>query len=158
MQIGNNGGTSTLSINRSTLTGYIIGAGTNSSNGNGAILSTTGSWTNGSSVTLKERFSDIDDVLDRIAKIPVREWNYRPSDEAEFDDMAGTHADHVKQVRAERHVGPVAEDFYAQFPRVMGDENRNLAPADVAGVALGGVKALIERIEQLENRLAELGG
>ncbi len=84
-----------------------------------------------------------DSVLDRLAHLPIWSWNYLRSD------------------TNDRHIGPVAEDFYAAFG--FGTSERQLAPSDVAGVALAATQALQREvaardrtIEALESRLARL--
>lgn len=104
-----------------------------------------GSITQLSSRTAKENFSRVigSQVLDKLSQLPLWTWNYlnRSSDD--------------------RHIGPVAEDFYATFG--FGQSERSLAPADMAGVALAATQALQAeiadrdaKIEALEQRLARL--
>jgi hypothetical protein len=130
---------------------YPIHVGTNSANGNGAHLTAGGTWANGSSRQFKEDFRKLDRIslLGKISEIPVEIWNYKDSDE--------------------KHIGPMAEDFVDAFGvgairESDGQrEDRYLAASDVAGVALAGVKELIQEnrelkdlIIQLENRIARL--
>ncbi len=98
-----------------------------------------------SSRAAKEEFETIDNraLLAKLDALPVSSWKYRGAPEAE------------------RHIGPVAEDFHAAFE--LGASNRYIAPTDMAGVALASVKALQDeiherdaRIEQLEDRLRKL--
>ena len=118
--------------------------GTGVLNGNGAYLTAGGTWTNGSSREFKENFAALDAqrLLSSIAAMPVESWNYK-----------GT---------TEHHIGPVAEDFVAAFDvgtirETDGQrDNQYLAASDVAGVALAGVKELIERNRQLEAEVAQL--
>jgi hypothetical protein len=128
-------------------------------------LTSTGGWTNGSSRSIKENFRDIPDLLGKIERIPIQEWNFKPTP---FDENhLETHVDqmrHEHTVRTDRHIGPTADDFYDQFPgvlaasrgsfvdpkgNVMGDKSLNLGISDVAGVALGGVKELIALVKQM---------
>ena len=129
-----------------------IHVGTNETNGNGAYLSATGQWMNGSSRAFKEDFRPLnrDDLLRRIAGLPVESWRFKGTEEC--------------------HIGPVAEDFCGAFGIGVVDDEGNLdqryiSPGDVAGVALAGVKELVEMIEELkarndelEHRIAELEG
>ena len=104
----------------------------------------TGSPTDRFSRELMEDFTPLDaqQLLSSIAAMPVEAWNYK-----------GT---------TEHHIGPVAEDFVAAFDvgtvrETDGQrENQYLAASDVAGVALAGVKELIERNRQLEAEVAQL--
>ena len=88
--------------------------------------------------------------LDVISGLPVEAWQYKDSDE--------------------RHIGPVSEDFVGAFDvgTVRSDgtrDNKYLSPGDVAGVALAGVKELIQEnrelkqiIQELRQRIAKLEG
>jgi hypothetical protein len=130
---------------------YPIHVGTDATNGNGAYLSEGGVWTNGSSRAFKENFQTLDSgrLLSKISGLKVDSWNFKDSDE--------------------KHIGPVAEDFVAAFDVGIIREsdgqrdNQYLAANDVAGVALAGVKELIQEnrelrdlIGQLERRITEL--
>jgi hypothetical protein len=122
---------------------HIIHVGTDGSNGNGAHLTFGGTWTNGSSRTFKENFQSLDsqELLAKISGLPVQEWNYKGSDE--------------------RHIGPVSEDFVQAFDvgTVRSDgirDNKYLSPGDVAGVALAGVKELIQENQELKKAVEEL--
>jgi hypothetical protein len=128
-----------------------IHVGVNNTNGNGAYLSTGGTWTNASTRDKKDRFTRLDpaEVLVRIHQLPVEGWYYKGTEEY--------------------HIGPYAEDFYAAFGtgvheiietdatgaivrRPNPEVSHYLAASDVAGVALLGVKALSERSQAAENR------
>lgn len=114
------------------------------SGGGGAYLSTGGTWTNGSSRSFKDNFAAYhrDDLFRKISSMPLEFWEYRNSDE--------------------RHIGPMAEDFSAAFDvgiirETDGQrENRYLAASDVAGVALAGVKELIQLVNELKEENQEL--
>lgn len=138
-----------LGINRDWYNGgtdHPIHVGTNTSNGNGAYLSAGGTWTDGSSRTFKDRFQDLDgeELLAKIAALPVQSWYYRNSEE--------------------RHIGPVAEDFADAFAvgAIDGDgglDNKYLSAKDVSGVALAAVKELqkkTDQIDELNKRVAQL--
>ena len=77
-----------------------------------------------------------DGMLDQLARLPIWTWNYLRSD-------AG-----------DRHIGPVAEDFYAAFG--FGTSERQLAPSDVAGVALAATQALQREIVERDRTIASL--
>jgi hypothetical protein len=122
---------------------HAIHVGTDGSNGNGAHLTWGGSWMNGSSRTFKENFQPLDsrDLLTKISNMPVEAWQYNDSDE--------------------RHIGPVSEDFVEAFDvgTVRSDGNRDnhyLSPGDVAGVALAGVKELIQENQELKQIINDL--
>jgi hypothetical protein len=142
-----------LGINRYDRDGginYPIHVGTSTANGNGAYLSFDGQWHDASSKTFKTDFQPLDGekILTEISNLPLESWRYK-----------GTPG---------RHIGPYAEDFVQAFDvgTVREDgthENKYLAPSDVAGVALLGVKELARQnqelkqiIEELRQRIAEL--
>ena len=91
-----------------------------------------------SSRSSKENFTAIDPaaLLARIAALPISTWNYRE---------AGA---------GDRHLGPVAEDFHAAFG--LGTSARELAPSDLAGVALAAAQALQQQVAQRDARIGEL--
>lgn len=94
-----------------------------------------GAITQLSSRTAKENLVSVagEAVLDRLAELPIWTWNYLASG------------------RADRHIGPVAEDFYASFG--FGRNERSLSPSDMAGVALAASKALNEQLDrEIEQR------
>lgn len=75
-------------------------------------------------------------VLDRLRKLDLWTWNYRAS------------------TSADRHLGPVAEDFYRSFG--LGVSERSVAPADMAGVALAASQALTAEIDQRDQHISTL--
>jgi hypothetical protein len=95
------------------------------------------SWTCASSRTLKENFEPVDgeDVLARIRGIPITTWT-----------MIGAEP-------GVRHLGPVAEDFYAAFPLGLGSTTIGLG--DIDGVNLAAAKALEARTAHLQAQLDE---
>jgi hypothetical protein len=89
-----------------------------------------------SSRDLKTDFTAIDgqEVLAKLAEIPVMSWRYKTDDEAD------------------RHFGPVAEDFQAAFQ--LGD-GKTIANIDADGVALAAIKGLDEIVKKELNRKDE---
>lgn len=104
-------------------------------NGN---LEITGVLNEGSDRALKENFEAVDAeaVLEKIAKLPVTTWNY------------------IADGIVIRHMGPMAQDFYAAFALGAGDTR--IAPLDVNGVTLAGLQALIARTEAQGKRITQL--
>jgi hypothetical protein len=122
---------------------YPIHVGTDLTNGNGAYLTNGGSWMGGSSRSFKDHFRPLDaeELLSKIRSLPVESWQFRNTDE--------------------RHIGPVSEDFVGAFDvGVIRDDgsrdNKYLCPGDVAGVALAGVKQLVEENQELKKAVEEL--
>jgi cell division protein FtsB len=134
---------------------YPIHVGTNNTNGNGAYLSTGGTWTNGSSRSFKERFVQYrpQEVLEKLRRLPVEGYYYKGTEEY--------------------HITPMAEDFYAAFGtgvhqiietdstgtlvrRPNPEVNKYLSAADVAGVAILGIQALAERVDAVPGDVGAL--
>jgi len=102
--------------------------------GNVAIA---GTLTQGSSRDIKKDFKAVDggDILAKLDKLPLMTWSYKKGKD-------GT------------HLGPVAEDFKASFD--LGKDNKHIAPGDLAGVAVAGVKALHAKIQAKNQRIKGL--
>ncbi len=83
----------------------------------------SGAWSSASDRNLKSDVSRIDDatILAKVAALPVSEWSYTSE-------------------RGVRHVGPMAQDFYAAFR--VGEDDRHITAIDEDGVALAAIKAL----------------
>lgn len=96
-----------------------------------------GAWTNGSSRTLKENFTDLNsqDVLGKILQLPITEWNYKTTPDSKF-------------------IGPMAEDFYTLFG--LGDSNASIDTISPASLALIGIKALNENLNNQQIQIASL--
>lgn len=134
-----------LGINRDCSFGvwYPVHVGVTGADGNGAYLTSGGTWTNGSSRSFKENFESLNgrEVLRKIMKLPSEAWEYKET--------------------GERHIWPCAEEFHAQFdvgaitPDGIRDE-KYLAGADVAGVALIGVQELYRMVQELQTQSATI--
>ncbi len=97
---------------------------TNATNTVGATLASgSGTWASASDRAMKTNVARIDDadVLDKVATLPITTWSY------------------VSE-RGVRHVGPMAQDFYAAFG--VGADDRHITSIDEDGVALAAIKAL----------------
>lgn len=128
--------------------GMMGGFGGSSSGGIGGIGGIGGGSSSGgifSDRNLKENVADIDNraILDRVANLPIREWNYKQQD-AKI-----------------RHIGPMAQDFAAAFG--VGEDDRLISAVDANGVALAAIQALYaqtqeqsKQIEALQKQIAEL--
>jgi len=95
----------------------------------------SGAWASLSDRTMKTGVIALDDaaVLAKVAALPVNEWSYTSE-------------------HGVRHVGPMAQDFYAAFR--VGEDDRHITSIDEDGVALAAIKALAEQSRSLhaENR------
>ena len=83
----------------------------------------SGTWSSLSDRNAKRDIVGVDDgrILAKLAALPVSEWSY---------DSEGR----------VRHIGPMAQDFYAAFK--VGEDNRHITTIDEDGVALAAVKAV----------------
>ncbi len=91
-----------------------------------------------SSRTVKENFAPVDPqtILDRVAKLPLAEWTYQ------------------RDAQKNRHLGPMAEDFWATFG--LGPGDRQISDSDTAGVALAAIQGLYQLLQQKDAELARL--
>jgi hypothetical protein len=97
---------------------------TNAASTVGAMLAPgSGTWASASDRNLKTDIARIDDaaVLDKVATLPIERWSY-------------------KSERSVRHVGPMAQDFYAAFG--VGEDDKHITSIDEDGIALAAIKAL----------------
>lgn len=79
---------------------------------------------------LKENFTDVEPVLDKVRSLKVEGWNYKSK----------TGLDN------EKHIGPMAADFKERF----GGSDRHIDMLTANGVLLKAVQELADKIEQLE--------
>jgi len=107
--------------------------GNSSSNGNGAYLTTGGTWTNASDRNLKDDFSVVDDedILNKVAQLDITRWKYKGTEEY--------------------HIGPMAQDFYKSFD--LGNDDKHISTIDPAGIALVSIKALKQENDELNKKL-----
>jgi hypothetical protein len=77
------------------------------------------------------------EVLAKLARVPVTSWSYI--------DEAGV-----------RHVGPMAQDFYAAFG--LGQDDTHLAALDVNGISLAAIQELDEQVKVRDAQIAALEG
>jgi hypothetical protein len=96
----------------------------------GAYLSESGVWTNVSDASKKENYTSIDKdlILDKIVNLDITQWNYI------------TDSNNIV------HIGPTAQDFHAAFG--LGQDNKTISTIDPASIALVGVQALNEKLNQ----------
>ena len=100
-------------------------------NGQGCYLSAgSGSWTCSSDRNLKDNIVSIDprSVLDRVARMPISQWSMKA-------DGAG-----------HKHIGPMAQDFYAAFG--LGETDKYIAQGDAQGVALASIQGLYQMMQE----------
>lgn len=97
-----------------------------------------GMLTEGSSRDLKTGFVPLDarEVLDRVNVLPISLWSYK------------------REGLAVRHLGPMAEDFYAAFG--LGANDKHVVPGDQASVALLVVQGLHQVVQEKDREIADL--
>jgi trimeric autotransporter adhesin len=100
----------------------------------GGYLSSAGVWTDASDRALKHDFRPLnrEDVLQKVAKMPITSWSYK----AENPSV--------------RHIGPMAQDFYAAFG--LGLDNKHIGTIDEGGVALAAIQGLYRQNKALERQ------
>jgi len=97
----------------------------------GAFLNPgSGSWSTTSDRNAKANIEPVDteQVLARLAAMPISTWNYRTQD-------AGI-----------RHLGPMAQDFRAAFG--LGENDTSISTVDGQGIALAAIQGLNGKLEQ----------
>ncbi len=84
-----------------------------------------------SSRAAKTDFTEIktSDVMKKLTQVNVEEWRYKEAD------------------KNDRHISPMAEDFYALFK--LGPDNKHINPNDLASVALIAAKELQKKSDAL---------
>jgi hypothetical protein len=108
---------------------------TNAASTVGAQLAAgSGTWASLSDRNVKTNVAPLDDaaVLDKVAQLPISRWSY-------------------KSEHGVRHVGPMAQDFYAAFK--VGEDDKHITSIDEDGVALAAIKALHAENARLRARL-----
>jgi len=94
-------------------------------------------WSYSSDRGTKENFVPVDGqyILKKLAEFPIQEYNLR------------------NQEASIRHIGPMAQDFYAAFG--MGEDERHISTADADGVALAAIQGLYELVKEKDAQIAE---
>lgn len=77
------------------------------------------------------------DILSKVRNLPLSYWTYKTDTE-----------------RGIRHIGPMAQDFYAAFGTGQGP--KGISTLDTCGVALAAIQALAKENDALKQRLSEL--
>src|ERR1019366_10795234 len=86
---------------------------------------------------VKQDFAAVDAqaVLAKVAQLPIQTWTFKNDP-------------HTK------HVGPMAQDFYAAF--AVGPDDKHIATVDADGVALAAIQGLNQKLEETRAENAEL--
>jgi Chaperone of endosialidase len=83
---------------------------------------------------MKRDFAPVNDgeILKAVEALPISSWSYKGD---------GTNA---------RHIGPMAQDFMSTFH--VGSNDRTILQVDGDGISLAAIKALSQRLKDLEAR------
>ena len=102
-------------------------------------LVVNGTFVSASDRNAKENFAPVQprEVLEKVAALPLSGWNY-------------------KEDKGTRHIGPMAQDFYAAFN--VGPDDKHIATVDEGGVALAAIQGLNLKVEEKEARIREQAG
>lgn len=101
-----------------------------------SIAAGGGSWSCTSDRNVKANFANVNarDILARVNKLPIQTWNYKTQD------------------ASIRHIGPMAQDFYAAFN--VGEDDRHITTIDSEGVALAAIQGLDQLVEEQNGQIA----
>ncbi|MBI3880249.1 MAG: tail fiber domain-containing protein [Verrucomicrobia bacterium] len=100
-------------------------------------LVVNGAFVSGSDRNTKENFAPVQprEVLEKVVALPLSRWNY-------------------KEDKGTRHLGPMAQDFYAAFH--VGPDDKHITTVDEGGVALAAIQGLNQKLtDELKRRDAE---
>ena len=102
-----------------------------------ALTPGSGTWASLSDRNAKTDIGPLDDdsILAKVAALPIDAWQY-------------------KSEKGVRHVGPMAQDFYAAFGT--GVDNRHITSIDEDGVALAAIKSLDTKLGQVHRENGRL--
>jgi hypothetical protein len=91
-----------------------------------------GSWSSVSDRNAKANVHpvDLDELLNKLLQVPIATWNYK------------------SQAPSIRHIGPMAQDFYAVFG--FGEDEKLISTIDADGVALAAIQGLTHKVKTLE--------
>jgi hypothetical protein len=99
-----------------------------------------GSWNTVSDRRKKENFREInaEEILKKVAAMPVTNWNYKA------------------QPASQRHIGPMAQDFYQAFQLDGIGNDTTINTTDIDGVNMVAIQALEKRTVQLQQENDQL--
>ncbi|SDL25408.1 tail fiber domain-containing protein [Siphonobacter aquaeclarae] len=94
-----------------------------------------GSWDSVSDRRKKQNFRPVnaEEILRRVSGMPLTSWNYKT------------------QPTGERHIGPMAQDFFAAFGHEGIGSDTTINTVDIDGVNMAAIQALHKRTETLKS-------
>lgn len=105
----------------------------------GVTLATgSGTWASASDRNLKANLETVDPrtILSDVVSMPVSTWNY------------------IAQGDSIRHIGPMAQDFYATFG--LGEDDKHIGTVDADGVALAAIQGLYQVVQDKDAQITTL--
>ncbi len=101
------------------------------------VASGGGSWSSVSDRNVKDHFAAVDTqvLLAQVAALPITTWNYKA------------------QGASIRHIGPMAQDFFAAFS--VGEDDKHITDIDEGGVALAAIQGLNQKLQGMNQKLEE---
>jgi hypothetical protein len=137
-----NSTTATMTLTNSKLSMKSDGSTELTSNSGGSAGVTLpaggGSWNNLSDRNMKTNFAAVDTraILHGVLNLPISTWNYKSQD------------------KSIRHIGPMAQDFFATFK--VGEGDKTIATIDPDGVAFAAIQGLNEELKDRDARIEGL--
>jgi Chaperone of endosialidase len=134
-----NSTTATMTLTNSKLSMKSDGSTELTSNSGGSsgvsLAAGGGSWSSLSDRNMKANFAAVNprEVLRGVLRLPISTWNYK------------------SQATSIRHIGPMAQDFFATFK--VGEGDKTIATIDPDGVALAAIQGLGEELKDRDARI-----
>ena len=103
-----------------------------------ALLPNATAWTTVSDRNAKKNFQPVDSmaVLDKLAAIPIQQWNYKWEKDADVPN-----------------IGPMAQDFkHAFYP---GRDDKGISTLEFDGVELAAIQGLNQKVNEKDARIQE---
>jgi hypothetical protein len=103
----------------------------------GTCTTTGGGWSCTSDRNAKTNFAMVDarQVLLKVSGLPIQTWSFKDN-------------------TAIRHMGPMAQDFYAAFG--LGQDDKTISTIDLDGVALASIQGLYHLLQEKDAEIAVL--
>ncbi len=97
-----------------------------------------GAWLTVSDSSAKRNIRKVntEEILDKVMKLPIKQWNYR------------------SQAEEIEHIGPMAQDFYSIFN--IGENDLTISTIDPSGVALAAIQELYKSQKELESKTDQI--
>jgi hypothetical protein len=113
------------------------GGGTTMMKLDGTGLTVNGTFVSASDRNAKQDFAEVNSraVLEKVAQLPIQTWAYKNDPNT-------------------KHLGPVAQDFYATFG--IGPDDKHIATVDEGGVALAAIQGLNQKLNEKDAEIQKL--